>query len=264
MPKFSERLGGHVVADPPGRHGPPERAGARHVEHRQVALVRIVAPLDVFYDILDGPEELTDARRRHDEALPHDGGAALVHALRCLVDARVRLEAEVRRSVLEFQEVSVGPGPKLGLEPHLGVHVHSAARVKHRVAPQVDLEGERTELLERFVAPDDAFLPPEQFVERLHARRERVVVEVVERVPLGVAPVACRPRLRRRRRPHEISQVRVAAARVVNVPSARVAFDLARARRSHAAARGGNCGSMPAGSGLSAKQTSCEPGSGSG
>ena len=66
-----------------------------------------------------------------------------------LVDARVRLEAEVRRSVLEFQEVSVGPGPKLGLEPHLGVHVHSAARVKHRVAPQVDLEGERTELLER-------------------------------------------------------------------------------------------------------------------
>ena len=230
MPKFSERLGGHVVADPPGRHGPPERAGARHVEHRQVALVRIVAPLDVFYDILDGPEELTDARRRHDEALPHDGGAALVHALRGLVDARVRLEAEVRRSVLEFQEVSVGPGPKLGLEPHLGVHVHSAARVKHRVAPQVDLEGERTELLERFVAPDDAFLPPEQFVERLHARRERVVVEVVERVPLGVAPVACRPRLRRRRRSHEISQVRVAAARVVNVPSARVAFDLARAR----------------------------------
>ena len=58
-------------------------------------------------------QELTDARRRHDEALPHDGGAALVHALRGLADARVRLEAEVRRSVLEFQEVSVGPGPNL-------------------------------------------------------------------------------------------------------------------------------------------------------
>jgi hypothetical protein len=64
--------------------------------------MRVVASLDVFYDIFDGPEELTDARRCHDETLPHDGAAALVHALRGRVDARVRLEPEVRRSVLKF------------------------------------------------------------------------------------------------------------------------------------------------------------------
>jgi len=155
--------------------------------------------------------------------------------------------------------VPVGPGPKLGLEPHLGVHVHSAARVEHRVAPQVDLEGKRAELLERFVAPDDTFLPAKHFVERLHASRERVVVEVVKRVPLGVAPVACRPRLPRRRRSHKMFQVRVAAARVVNVPSARVAFDEARARvvSARPRAEGISTRRLPAGVCRGSKRRAC-------